>query len=97
MRQISVKYGIKPHTSDIFIAGNDNPPSLAIYIPFELEVTLVTPGGVPGVFDEHVVQASGFIMAVTDSEYAVVYGVKVLVVIKYFSFAIFRIDDTTTV
>ena len=60
---------------------------------FEFEVALITPGGVPGVFEEHVVQASGFVMPVTYSEYAMVYAVKVLVVNKYFLCAIGSIDD----
>ena len=62
----------------------------------ELDVTLVTPGGVPRVFDEQVVQASGFINAIPDSEYAVVYTVKhmVLVLIKIYVHAIQSINDT---
>ena len=58
---------------------------------------MITPGGIPGVFDEHVVQASGFVMTVTDSEYAMVYLVKSLVVNKYSGSAIVSIDDATCI
>ena len=65
----SVKYELELlvsiHTADIPFKPN-----------LEFEIALITPSGVPGVFDEHVVQASGFVMAVTDSEYAMIYLVK---------------------
>ena len=63
----------------------------------EFEVAILTPGGIPGVFDEHVVQASSLVMAVTDSEYTMVYWVNVLIVIKHFCVAIGSIDDTACV
>ena len=85
----SVKSGIVriegKHTADT--------PNFIIINYFEFEVALITPGGVPGVFEEHVLQASGFVSAVTDSEYAVVNCVKNLVVIKYLVSAIASIDD----
>ena len=76
----SVKYGIVNsvaiHTADILYATH-------IHSNFEFKVALITPGSVPRVFDKHVGQASGFVQAVTDSEYAMVYLVNVLIVIKY--------------
>ena len=40
----------------------------------ELDVTLITPGGVPGVLDEPVVEAGGGIVTVADGEDGVVEG-----------------------
>ena len=68
-----------------------------IIIYFDFEVAIITPSGVPGIFYEHVLQTSGFVMAVTDSEYAMINGVKVIAVNKYFFFAIFSIDNTAAV
>ena len=51
---------------------------MIIIINFDLEITLITPGGVPGVLEEPVVQASGFIMAIADNENSVVNRVKFL-------------------
>ena len=48
--------------------------------PLDLEVTLITPGGVPGVFDEYVIQASGLINAISDSEYSMVDRVKGIII-----------------
>ena len=59
----------------------------------ELEVTLITPGGVPRVFDEPVVQVSGLIIAISDKENAMVYFVKQLFVNLYGGIAIVCIDD----
>ena len=72
-------------------------PIFAIQIHFELDITFITPGGVPGVFNKHVVQASGLISAIPDNENAVVYGVKLLIFNHYDSAAIFFIDDTARV
>ena len=58
----------------------------------KLEVPLITPGGVPGVFEEPVVQAGGLIRAVTDNQYGVVYWVNVIVVVT-----IGCIDDTVSI
>ena len=61
-----------------------------------LKVPFVTPGGVPGVLEQPVVQTSGFISAVANDEHGVVYavsGVKNVIRVK----AIICIDDTTRV
>ena len=47
----------------------------------DLEVTLITPDSVPGVLDEPVVQASGFISAIAFTEHTMVYRVKVIIVV----------------
>ena len=60
---------------------------------FDLDITLITPGGVPGVFYEPVVQAGGLISAVTDNENCVVDWVKVQV----FCEAIDCIDDAACI
>ena len=64
---------------------------------FDLEVPLVTPGGVPRVLDEPVVQASGIINAITDNEYGMVYCVKHLLVNSNDIVAIVCINDSTCV
>ena len=60
---------------------------------FDLDITLITPGGVPGVPYEPVVQAGGLISAVTDNENCVVDWVKVQV----FCEAIDCIDDAACI
>ena len=80
------------------VTSAENAIIVMIFNPkFKLEVSLVTPGGVPGVFDEKVLQATGLINAISDSEYAVVYGVKVFIVIQDGFCAIACIDDATRV
>ena len=64
---------------------------------FKLEVTLITPGGAPGVLDEPVVQASGFISTIADNENAMINCVKPLPVNNFYGVAIVCIDDTTCV
>ena len=39
---------------------------------FELQVALITPSVIPGVFDQPVFQASDLVSAVTDNEYGMV-------------------------
>ena len=50
-------------------------------IKFELDVALITPGGVPGVPDEPVVKASGVISAVADYEHGMVHTISALVAV----------------
>ena len=66
---------------------------------FDLEVTLITPGGVPGVLYQPVFQAAGLVSAVADKENGMVnWGQWVYwVVIIIFFIAVFCIDDSTRV
>ena len=48
----SVKYGIGPVVLD---TTDTQIPIIVSDIPFDLEVPLITPGGIPGVLDEPVV------------------------------------------
>ena len=64
-----------------------------------LEQATVTPGDVPRVFDDHVVQASVLIGAISDSEYSVVYDIKLFTLIQDFIKAIIKtnINDAALV
>ena len=61
-------------------------------VHFNLYVPLITPGSAPGVFDEPVVQASGFISAIADNENAMVNVVKGILIV-----AVKCIDDAARV
>ena len=73
MSEIIGKYQVEPfsvnhgpngetiYTADAFIGML---AKTSFYL--ELEEALITPGGVPGVLNEKVVQASGFIMAIAN-------------------------------
>ena len=93
IQHFSVKYGIETcvvkYTAESAFTKSS--------INFDFEVAIITPGGAPGVFNEQVVQASRFIIAVTHSEYGMVYVVKVLTVIKSSGRAIISIDNTASV
>ena len=64
----------------------------------DLKIPLITPGGIPGVLYEKIVQASGFIMTIADNEHSVVYHVVFGIVWVTVGFvAISCINDTTRV
>ena len=92
-RAISSKYRLVAVRFDATdtVSINCTPISIAK----DLCVPFITPGGAPGVLDEEVLQASGFISAIADNEYAMVDRVKfVLIVVVP---AIVCIDDATGV
>ena len=61
-----------------------------IYVHFDLYKPFITPGSVPRVLDEPVVQVGVIIMAITDNEYAMINRVEKL----YVFIAIGCIEDT---
>ena len=75
----------------------DTTETIKIIFHSNLKIALITPGGVPGVLEEPVVQASGFIMAIADNEYSVVDGVYVLSFNFYLFHAIVCIYDTACI
>ena len=83
----SLKYGIVHEDLD---TADTN--VTCIVLNFELDETFITPGGVPGVLDQPVMQTSGLVNAVADHEHGMVDRVKVSI-----TQAIFCIYDTACI
>ena len=75
-------------TADTFCISNIN---------FDLDVALITPGGVPGVPDEPVVQASGCISAVADNEHGMVDKTPICISQIITIPAVVCVDDTARI
>ena len=71
---------------------------IIIIFNFELDVPFITPGGVPGVLHEPIVQAGGLVSTVADYEYSVIDRIKIFTfLVSDYLIAIPLINDTALI